>query len=161
MSKNNTYLFYMREKKKKKPLRFFNEAVEYIDKFDTIDMLIEENTVPLELKDYSSNFLRDEMLNELNNLRNIIKNNPDLKLKALSKAEKQIFENFIKFYSKCPICGNLNHFFNLKRVFFDDDKKLLIKELIRLMTLNNRKIKKYKLQLGVPCCNCYKNFYDE
>ena len=151
----------MREKKKKKPLRFFNEAVEYIDKFDTIDMLIEDNTVPLELKDYSSNFLRNEMLDELNNLRNIIKNNPDLKLKALTKAEKQTFQNFIKFYSKCPICGNLNHFFNLKRVFFDDDKKLLIKELIRLMTLNNRKIQKYKLQLGVPCCNCYKNFYDE
>jgi len=151
----------MREKKKKKPLRFFNEAVEYIDKFDTIDMLIEDNTVPLELKDYSSNFLRNEMLDELNNLRNIIKNNPDLKLKALTKAEKQTFQNFIKFYSKCPICGNLNHFFNLKRVYFDDDKKFLIKELIRLMTLNNRKIQKYKLQLGVPCCNCYKNFYDE
>lgn len=151
----------MREKKKKKPLRFFNEAVEYIDKFDTIDMLIEDNTVPLELKDYSSNFLRNEMLDELNNLRNIIKNNPDLKLKALTKAEKQIFQNFTKFYSKCPICGNLNHFFNLKRLYFDDDKKFLIKELIRLMTLNNRKIKKFKLQLGVPCCNCYKNFYEE
>ena len=157
----NSFIFYMREKKKKKRLRFFNEAVEYIDKFDTIDMNIEDNTVPLELRDYSSNFLRNEMLNELNNLRNIIKNNPDLKLKALTKAEKQIFQNFIKFYSKCPICGNLNHFFNLKRVYFDDDKKLLIKELIRLMTLNNRKIKKYKLQLGVPCCNCYKNFYEE
>ncbi|TKJ18449.1 MAG: hypothetical protein CEE43_18035 [Promethearchaeota archaeon Loki_b32] len=157
----NSFIFYMREKKKKKPLRFFNEAVEYIDKFDTIDMLIEDNTVPLELKDYSSNFLRNEMLDELNNLSNIIKNNPDLKLKALTKAEKQIFQNFIKFYSKCPICGNLNHFFNLKRVFFDDDKKLLIKELIRLMTLNNRKIEKFKIQLGVPCCNCYKNFYEE
>lgn len=151
----------MREKKKKKPLRFFNEAVEYIDKFDTIDMLIEDNTVPLELKDYSSNFLRNEMLDELNNLRNIIKNNPDLKLKALTKAEKQTFQNFIKFYSECPICGNLNHFFNLKRLYFDDDKKLLIKELIRLMSLNNRKIEKFKLQLGVPCCNCYKIFYEE
>lgn len=154
----------MRKKKKKKPLRFFNEAVEYIDKFDTIDMFIEENPVPLELKDYSSNFLRDEMLNELSNLRNIIKNNPDLKLEALSKAEKQIFQNFIKFYSKCPICGNLNHFFNLKRVFFDDDKKFLIKELIRLMTLKETSIRSSllkKIQLGVPCCNCYKNFYEE
>ena len=151
----------MRKKKKKKPLRFFNEAVEYIDKFDTIDMFIEDNTVPLELIDYSSNFLRDEMLNELNNLRNIIKNNPDLKLEALSKAEKQIFQNFIKFYSKCPICGNLNHFFNLKRVFFDDDKKLLIKELIRLMILQRSGTSTKDFQLGIPCCNCYKNFYEE
>ncbi|MEE9378915.1 MAG: hypothetical protein V3V33_12865 [Candidatus Lokiarchaeia archaeon] len=151
----------MSEKKKRKSLRFFNEAVEYIDKFNTSDIFIEENTVSLELGDYNSNFLRDEMLNELNNLRDIIKNNPDLKLKSLNKGEKQIFYNFIKFYSKCPICGNLNHFFNLKRVYFDEDKKLLIEELIRLMTLNNRKLRKFNLQYGVPCCNCYQNFYKE
>lgn len=150
----------MREKKKK-GLRFFNEAVEYIDKFDTQDILIEETTIPFDVRHYNSNFLRDEMLNELNNLRNIIRDNPDLKLKALSEDEKQIFRKFIKFYSHCPICGNHNHFFNLKRVFFDEDKKLLIKELVRLMTLNNRKLKKFNLQLGVPCCNCYKNFYKE
>ncbi len=151
----------MREKKKNKPLIFFNEAMEYIDKFDPLDITIEEDAIPLEIGNINSNFLRDEMLNELNNLRNIIKNNPDLKLKALTKAEKQIFQNFIKFYSKCPICGNFNHFFNLKRVYFDDEKKQLIKELIRLMTLNNKKLNKFNLQLGVPCCNCYKNFYEE
>ncbi|NVM35555.1 MAG: hypothetical protein HWN81_08155 [Candidatus Lokiarchaeota archaeon] len=151
----------MREKKKRKNLRFFNEAVEYIDKFDTPDNFFEENTVSLEIGDSNSTFLRDEMLNELNNLRDIIKNNPDLKLKSLTKVEKQIFHKFINFYSKCPICGNLNHFFNLKRAYFDEEKKLLIEKLIRLMTLNNRKLNKFNLQLGVPCCNCYKNFYEE
>ena len=151
----------MDEKKKKKGLRFFNEAVEYIDKFDAQNILIEETTIPFDVRHYNSNFLRDEMLNELNNLRNIIRENPDLKLKALSEADKQIFRNFIKFYSHCPICGNHNHFFNLKQVFFDEDKKLLIKELLRLMTLNKRKLKKFNLHLGVPCCNCYKNFYKE
>jgi len=151
----------MREKTKKRALRFFNEAAEYIDKFETQDIIIQENTISSEIRNYNSNFLRDEMLNELNNLRNIIRDNPDLKLKALSEVEKQIFQKFIKFYSHCPICGNLNHFFNLKRVFFDEDKKFLIKELIRLMTLNNRKLKRLNLQLGVPCCNCYKKFYKE
>jgi len=151
----------MSEKKKKKSLRFFNEAVEYIDKFDTPDNFFEENIVSLEIGDNNSNFLRNEMLNELNNLRDIIKNNPDLKLKSLTKVEKQIFHNFIKFYSKCPICGNLNHFFNLKRAYFNEEKKLLIEELIRLMTLNNSKLNKFNLLLGVPCCVCYQNFYEE
>ena len=68
----------MREKKENKPLRFFNEAMEYIDKFDTSEIAIEENTAPLEIGDDNSNFLRNEMLNELNNLRDIIKNNVHL-----------------------------------------------------------------------------------
>lgn len=151
----------MSKKKKRKPLRFFNEAVEYIDKFETQDILLEVNSVPLEIRDFNSSFLREEMLNELNNLRDLIRNNPDLKIEKLSKEERDTFYNFIKWARICPLCGNQNHFFNLKRLFFDEDKKLIVKELIRLMTLNNRKLKKFNLQLGVPCCNCYKNFYEE
>ncbi len=151
----------MSEKKEKKPLRFFNEAVEYIEKFDTQGILIEESRVPLEIRNYNSNFLRDEMINELNNLRDLIRNNPDLKIEKLSKEERDIFYSFIKFASVCPVCGNSNHFFNLKRLFFDEEKKFLVKELLRLMTLNSRKLKKFNLQLGIPCCNCYKNFFEE
>jgi hypothetical protein len=151
----------MSGKKKRKALRFFNEAVEYIDKFDTKDIEIEENTISLKIRDYNSNFLRDEMLTELNNLRNLIRNNPDLKIEKLSKKEKEVFYAFIQWAKYCPICGNQNHFFSLKQVYFDDNKKLLIKELIRLMMLNNVKLKKFNLQLGIPCCNCYNNFFKE
>ncbi len=151
----------MNGKKENRPLRFFNEAVEYIDKFDTQEIFVRENRVSLENRDSNSNFLRDEMINELNNLRDLIRNNPDLKIEKLTKPEKQIFWNFLKFYSKCPICGNLNHFFNLKRAYFDEDKKFLVKELLRLMTLNSRKLNNYNLHLGVPCCNCYKQFFEE
>lgn len=150
----------MSEKNKKKALRFFNEAVEYIDKFDNQDILIEEATIPLNTSNPNSSFLRDEMLNELNNLRNIIRDNPDLKIEKLSDDEKEIFYDFIKFYRICPLCGNPNHFFNLKMIFFDDNKKLLIEQLIRLMTLKSSKLKKYHLHLGVPCCNCYKNLIE-
>ena len=101
------------------------------------------------------------MINELNNLRDVIRNNPDLKIKALSEKEKEIFYNFIKYYRVCPICGNQNHFFNLKQIFFDEDKKLIITELIRLMTIDNRRLRKYKLHLGLPCCNCYNNILNE
>ncbi len=151
----------MSEKKKKRPLRFFNEAVEYIEKFDTQGILIEESRVPLEIRNYNSNFLRDEMINELNNLRDLIRNNPDLKIEKLTKEERDIFYKFISFARICPLCGNENHFFNLKRLFFDEEKKILVKELLRLMTLNSRKLKNFNLQLGIPCCNCYKNFFEE
>ncbi|MFX1308722.1 MAG: hypothetical protein ACFE9M_04665 [Promethearchaeota archaeon] len=151
----------MNDHKKKRPLRFFNEAIEYVDKFDIQDLILEENTTSSGERNYSSTFLRDEMINELNNLRELIRNNPDLKIKALSKQERDVFYDFIKFYRICPICRNQNHFFNLKKIFFDEEKKFVIEELIRLMTINRGKLKKINLQFGVPCCNCYKQFLEE
>ncbi|MFW9999345.1 MAG: hypothetical protein ACFE9Q_07990 [Candidatus Hodarchaeota archaeon] len=151
----------MKEKIKNKPLRFFNEAVEYIDKFDNQEIFMEESRVPLDVRNYNSNFLRDEMINELNNLKELIRNNPDLKIEKLSKEERDTFYKFIKWAKICPICGNQNHFFNLKRLFFDEEKKSLVKEMIRLMTLDNRKLRAFNLLLGVPCCNCYKIFFEK
>jgi transcription-repair coupling factor (superfamily II helicase) len=151
----------MSEKRKKVRLRFFNEAVEYIDKFDNQDLVIQDNINSITPLNNNSTFLRDEMLNELNNLREIIRNNPDLKIKALSEKERELFYKFVKFYKDCPICGNQNHFFNLKQLFFDEEKKVVIEKLIRLMTLNSRRLKKINLQFGVPCCNCYKQFLKE
>ncbi len=151
----------MSEKKKNTRLKFFNEAVEYIDKFDNQELKIQENSNPFSPVNNNSIFLRDEMINELNNLREIIRNNPDLKIKALSDKEREIFYNFVRFYRICPICGNQNHFFNLKKIFFDDDKQIVIGELIRLMTLYKGNVKKIKFQFGVPCCNCYKQFLIE
>ncbi|MFX0036818.1 MAG: hypothetical protein ACFE9I_14405 [Candidatus Hermodarchaeota archaeon] len=144
----------MQDKIIKKELRFFNEAAEYIDKFDNSEIIIHQNE---HLHRNASNLLRDSMLNELNNLKNIIESNPDLKLKKLSDSEKKIFKKFTKFYSTCPICGNFNHYFNLKQLYFDDNKKSLIEELIRLMTLKRSRLLKLNLHLGVPCCNCFKN----
>ncbi len=151
----------MSEKKKNTRLKFFNEAVEYIDKFDNQELKNQEIIRPFASVDDNSIFLRDEMINELNNLREIIRNNPDLKIKALNDKEREIFYNFIKFYRVCPICGGTNHFFNLKKIFFDDDKKIVIEELIRLMTLDKKNLKKININLGVPCCNCYKQFLVE
>ncbi|MFW9866264.1 MAG: hypothetical protein ACFFEN_09230 [Candidatus Thorarchaeota archaeon] len=141
----------MNEKRKNKPLLFFNGAVEYLDKFSTQELL-ESN--PINENNFNANFLRDTMLDELNNLKNIIA--PDLKLEALSEADKEIFRNFINFYSICPVCGSPNHYFNLKRIYFDDNKQNLVKELIRLMNTANRKFRNYNLNFGVLCCNCFK-----
>jgi hypothetical protein len=151
----------MSGKKNNTRLKFFNEAVEYIDKFDNPELKNQEIVTPFDSLDNNSTFLRDEMINELNNLREIIRSNPDLKIKALTDKERKVFYKFLKFYRVCPICGNPNHFFNLKKIFFDEDKKKVIEELIRLMTFNKKNLKKINLQLGVPCCNCYKQFLVE
>lgn len=144
----------MDEKKEKHTLLFFNEAIEYFDKFTDQDILLNE---PIRENRFNTNFLRNTMLNELNNLKNIIENNTDLKIEALSDTEKEIFHKFISFFKKCPICGNPNHHFNLKQLFFDENKKNLIRELIRLMNIKNKKFRRYNLNLGVPCCNCFKS----
>ena len=143
----------MEEKREKNALLFFNEALEYYDKSTNQDILINEH---VSVNRLNTNYLRNTMLNELNNLREIIINNPDLKIEALSDKDKEKFHKFISYYEKCPICGNLNHSFNLKQLFFDESKKTLIKELIRLMNIKSKKFRGYNLNLGVPCCNCFK-----
>lgn len=148
----------MDEKRKNKTLLFFNEAIEYFDKFSTQDILVNGR---INENNFNANFLRDAMLNELNNLKNIIENNPDLKVEALSEAEKEAFYKFIKFYRICPICGNQNHYFNLKQLFFDENKKVLIGDLIKFMNVKNKKFRNYNLNFGIPCCDCYKKMIDE
>ena len=148
----------MEEKREESTLLFFNEAIEYFDKFNNQDSIVDD---PVRGNRFNTNFLRNSMLNELNNLKDIIKNNPDLKIEALSDEDKEKFHKFISFYKKCPICGNPNHYFNLKQLFFDESKKNLIRELIRLMNFKNKKFRRYNLNLGVPCCNCFKRMTQE
>ena len=144
----------MNKKSKNKNLLFFNEAIEYFDKFTSQDILSNETVSE---NNYNTNFLRDAMLNELDNLKTIIESNPDLKLEALSEGEKQKFRKFIKFYSLCPICGGFNHYFNLKQLFFNRSKKSLIETLIKFMNVKNKKFKSYKFKFnfGILCCDCY------
>jgi len=148
----------MEEKREKSTLLFFNEAIEYFDKFADRDSILDE---PVRENRVNTNFLRNSMLTELNNLKDIIENNPDLKIEALSDEDKEKFHKFISFYKKCPICGNPNHYFNLKQLFFDESKKNLIRELIRLMSVKDKKFRNYNLILGVPCCNCFKRMNQE
>ena len=150
----------MIEKQKNKRLPLFYKAIEYFDKSDTQEILISELN-NLENRRINTTLLRDEMLNELNNLRNLIDNNPDLKLKALSKEEKEIFSKFIKFYQIFPICYQYNHYRNLKKLYFDEDKKVLKEKLIKFMNLRSKKLNKINLSFGIPCCNCYKKLMSD
>lgn len=109
------------------------------------------------------NQLRTEMLEELNRLKEIILNNPDKKLKQMTEGEKSLFNKFIKHYSVCPICGNYNHYYNLKSIYFDDKLRDFKIFLLRNMKedLEDNKSNIFNLNIGVLCCNCYKKYYEE
>ena len=143
-------------KRNYKDTSYFKEALEYYNKFDILDFNFDQ-----EINHLNPNQLRDEMINELNNLREIISNHPDLKYQNLPEDQKQCFNEFIKTYSTCPLCGEYLHFFNLKKVFFDEDKQVIRDNLIKIMNSENKKLKKFSLSIGIPCCKCYKEIFGE
>ncbi len=153
MSENNI------KKRNNKDLIFFNEAIEYFDKFKNQENPFDQETNPIDTINCTGIHLRAQMLVELNNLKYLILDNPDSKFKALSENEKDFFYDFINYYSVCPICMNLNHYYNLKKLFFSDNKKILKEELIRFMKLRSKKLQKFNISIGIPCCNCFKRYF--
>ena len=139
-----------------KNLIFFNEAVEYFDHFKDNNFLNSQN-----LDITEENQLRDEMLSELNHLKDLIISNLDLKFNALSEEEKGFFYEFVRRYSICPICGTFNHYYNLKKFYFDENCIALRNNLIEFMNLRKEKIRDYNLSFGIPCCSCFKKSFVE
>lgn len=143
-------------KENNEKLIFFNQALEYFEyPVDNISAKEEKTRETISMGD--SRLLRDEMLTELDRLKELIINNPDAKLKALSESERKLYFEFIRNFSICPICGNQNHYFHLKRLYFSEDKKIMKESLLNLMKLNYQKI---KLNYGVPCCTCFKKYFE-
>ena len=150
------------KKRKSNELILFNDAVEYFDKFDKFDA--QETLLNQEASQFnadSPNQLRDQMLNELNSLRDLIANNPDLKFKALSEQEKNFFYDFINFYSLCPICGTFNHYYHLKKFYFNENNSSIKDKLIGLMNLKSNKLLKFNVNFGIPCCTCFKQNFEK
>ncbi len=141
---------------RKNNLIFFNEALEYLDDFDYSKT---KKSIKSPLR--RSNLLRDEMLEELNHLKEIIINNPDLKLESLNKQEKKLFFNFIEYYSICPICKKTNHYSNLKKFYFNEKLDNIREILVRIIDYNDSKLSNLNLNFGIPCCNCYKKYLKE
>ncbi|MHA1293338.1 MAG: hypothetical protein ACTSQJ_11805 [Promethearchaeota archaeon] len=112
--------------------------------------------------------LREEMLVELERLRNILNEyniEEDEDYLKLSDDKKEKFHKFIDFFSICPICKSQNHKKYLYRFFFsaDPNKKLLKKRLLRLIEEMEdfNEIYYNNISLGIPCCNCYKIIFGE
>jgi hypothetical protein len=137
-------------------LIFFNQALEYFE-YPIGKISDEEEKTRETFSMGDSSLLRDEMLSELDRLKELIINNPDAKLEALSESERKLYFKFIHNFSICPICGNQNHYFHLKKLYFSEDKKIMKESLLNLMKLNYQKI---KLNYGVPCCTCFKKYFE-
>jgi hypothetical protein len=137
----------------------FGEAIEYFDRFNDIGFKTKSDDLATQID--NPNVLRDQMLHELDHLKEIILNNPDKKFAQLSNKEKKKFQKFIKIYSTCPVCGNFNHYSNLRNIFLEDQNQEIIEYLMKSIKFKNSKIKNIKISFGIPCCVCYKKLFDE
>lgn len=142
--------------KEKEQLILFQDALEYYEESDLND---DWETLP---RASSTSFsehelLREEMLSELDSLKEILLESESPDLNALTDEERELFQRFINSYSTCPICGGFNHYRNLRDLFFGENEDLL-QELLRLLTLEEEFS---NVTFGIPCCNCYKKYLEE
>lgn len=81
----------------------------------------------------------------------------------LDPYEKETYEKFLDFFSKCPLCSNTNHTSYLKKFYFTQkkDQRKLRDELIFLME-DSKVIKnhyKNEITVGIPCCSCFNQIF--
>ncbi|MHA1689648.1 MAG: hypothetical protein ACTSUN_09985 [Promethearchaeota archaeon] len=137
----------------------FKNAVDY---FETIlEPKSDATNSPLDKsrKDLiNANNLYEEMLQEINNLRDILLNYSIKEQDSMSQKEKELFHKFMTFYATCPICNKKNHQNYLKRFYFSDDPNLMkIKNaLIKLMMA---KTQNSWIHVGIPCCECHDKYF--
>lgn len=112
--------------------------------------------------------LREEMLAELDRLRRIMRGDDSFdmtELDWLTEEERARFEGFLSFFSNCPACGRANHKNYLRDFYFSSEpEKLALKEqLEHLMEefQDDTVIFLNKINLGIPCCDCFKTIFGE
>ncbi len=80
-----------------------------------------------------------------------------------NQMEDEHLENFLSFFSICPICKKENHFDYLKSFFLSKNSDLikLRERLLKLVEESKCFNKRYynNITLGIPCCQCYKNIF--
>jgi hypothetical protein len=82
---------------------------------------------------------------------------------TLSPKEESVYQKFLSYFSRCPICGNKNHQSNLNQIFFPLNlyRKNFKESLLNLMrqSENNEKAYTNKIKVGIPCCSCHKKVF--
>jgi len=140
------------KKKQKEQLIFFNDALDY---FESNYIFTNEISQEKMVNWSRRNLLRDEMLSELDNLKEILSHG--LTFKDLDDTEKEAIYNFMSQFSRCPICRGFNHARNLKEIYFNKEYYNLIKALSRLLEKKRNQMN-LNIDLGIPCCICYKSY---
>ncbi|MHA1148937.1 MAG: hypothetical protein ACTSR8_11925 [Promethearchaeota archaeon] len=75
-------------------------------------------------------------------------------------ADLKLVQKFILYYSICPVCSQKNEPAYLLSFYYDDEREELRRMLLQKMILND-KYKKFHVNLGIPCCNCYESTFQE
>jgi len=106
--------------------------------------------------------IREQMLTDIERIQAILFDDTyvvDQDYENLSNEEKKICDNFLNFYSICPICKGENHKDDLMRFYFEETEfaKKLRDNLLKLM--DNSKNCKNKIVIGIPCCKCFKKIF--
>jgi len=75
------------------------------------------------------------------------------------------FKDFVQYFSECPICKKENHFDSLKSIYISNEPEMImLREQINKAIEASRDFelnKKNSFKIGIPCCNCYKMFFNE
>ncbi|MFX1288885.1 MAG: hypothetical protein ACFFFY_10065, partial [Promethearchaeota archaeon] len=74
--------------------------------------------------------------------------------------EKIIFNDFMRFYSICPMCKKSNHALHLKKLYALEENEEYKNELIHLMSVQGRREHDFSINTGLLCCDCFKSFFN-
>jgi len=107
-------------------------------------------------------WFREQMLTDITRIHEALfgdKRENDEEYESLSSEEKRICDEFIEFYSICPICKEKNHKDDLLRFYFEKTEftEKLKENLLRLMDKSKNFIN--KINVGIPCCQCFKKIF--
>ncbi len=82
----------------------------------------------------------------------------DRNLSIIFPTEVEDYQEFRNSYNICPICKNKNHPESLKNFYFSKQHDLMIlrDKFLKLQEILKDKLKDLNINLGIPCCNCYK-----
>ncbi|MEJ2249727.1 MAG: hypothetical protein P8Y70_03210 [Candidatus Lokiarchaeota archaeon] len=72
-------------------------------------------------------------------------------------SELKKIQDFLKKFSVCPVCNSKNHKNYLISFYYDESKKELKRSLEKYSVSSN--FKGFKLNLGIPCCNCFEKVF--
>lgn len=81
----------------------------------------------------------------------------------LSPKEGKIYQKFMNYFSRCPMCGKMNHQSNLNQIYFptNPNQKKFRESLLNLMKQSENHDKDYmnRIKVGIPCCSCHQKVF--
>ena len=95
--------------------------------------------------------------------------NPDYIIKDFTISFPRFYKDedfilFCKTFTTCPICNSKLHISNLKSFFYSKDPSTerMKEQLLKLIKGNDQSLttRLKKFSIGIPCCKCYKEFFE-